>query len=81
MEPMGDDAIAENTHHHRNSSSSSDSSDDAAAAAHVLNLKHKIYRLFGREKPIHKLLGGGKRTWCLNIIHNIIHSIVDFACM
>uniref|UniRef100_A0A7N0UQI6 Reticulon-like protein n=1 Tax=Kalanchoe fedtschenkoi TaxID=63787 RepID=A0A7N0UQI6_KALFE len=22
--------------------------------------KHKIYRLFGREKPIHKVLGGGK---------------------
>ncbi|XP_047054641.1 reticulon-like protein B1 [Lolium rigidum] len=46
------------------SSSSSDSDDDkkkgsssssAAAAA-----KAKIYRLFGREKPVHAVLGGGK---------------------
>lgn len=24
--------------------------------------KANIYRLFGREKPLHKVLGGGKRT-------------------
>lgn len=43
------------------SDSSSDSEDDkikSAAAA----VKAKIYRLFGREKPVHKVLGGGKRT-------------------
>ncbi|KAK4431402.1 Reticulon-like protein B2 [Sesamum alatum] len=41
------------------SDSSSDSDDDkikSAAAA----VKAKIYRLFGREKPVHKVLGGGK---------------------
>ncbi|KAL2227011.1 UNVERIFIED_CONTAM: Reticulon-like protein B1 [Sesamum indicum] len=41
------------------SDSSSDSEDDkikSAAAA----VKAKIYRLFGREKPVHKVLGGGK---------------------
>jgi len=48
--------------HGDSSSSSSDSDDDkkgssssAAAAA-----KAKIYRLFGREKPVHAVLGGGK---------------------
>lgn len=24
-------------------------------------LKNKVWRLFGREKPVHKVLGGGKR--------------------
>ncbi|KAL8150411.1 hypothetical protein V2J09_020219 [Rumex salicifolius] len=37
-------------------SSSSDSDDDKPAPS----LKSKIYRLFGREKPVHKVLGGGK---------------------
>lgn len=38
-------------------SSSSDSDDDKAPSS---SLKTKIYRLFGREKPVHKVLGGGK---------------------
>lgn len=25
------------------------------------SLKNKVWRLFGREKPVHKVLGGGKR--------------------
>jgi hypothetical protein len=35
-------------------------SDSAAAAA--AEAKAKVFRLFGREQPIHKALGGGKRT-------------------
>ncbi|KAJ6820756.1 reticulon-like protein B4 [Iris pallida] len=48
--------------HRRDSSSSSDSDDDdkksgpSAASA----MKSKIRRLFGREQPVHKVLGGGK---------------------
>ncbi|KAM2281785.1 hypothetical protein COP2_043265 [Malus domestica] len=59
--------------HSHHSSSSSDSDDDkkskrAAAvktkvddkpSAHD-SVKSKIFRLFGREKPVHKVLGGGK---------------------
>ncbi|KAJ6687625.1 RETICULON-LIKE PROTEIN B7 [Salix koriyanagi] len=37
------------------SSSSSDSDDDKLDA-----VKSKVFRLFGREKPVHKVLGGGK---------------------
>lgn len=37
------------------SSSLSDSGDRTAS------LKSKAYRIFGREKPVHKVLGGGKR--------------------
>lgn len=63
MSAMGDDTdvrVAENTHHRRRSSSlSSSSSSDSDYSSAVV--KHKIYRLFGREKPIHKVLGGGKR--------------------
>ncbi|EOY23375.1 hypothetical protein QUC31_008223 [Theobroma cacao] len=40
------------------SSSSSDSDDDKPF--HADALKSKVYRLFGREKPIHHVLGAGK---------------------
>lgn len=49
--------IADKIHHH--DSSSSDSDDEKPAPS---SLKTKIYRLFGRDKPVHKVLGGGKRT-------------------
>lgn len=51
--------IAEKIHGHDDgsSSSSSDSDDDKKSAS----LKTKIYRLFGREQPLHKVFGGGKR--------------------
>lgn len=61
---------------HEDSSSSSSSSSDsesdkpkttspptptaAAAPAPASSVQAKIYRLFGREKPVHKVLGGGK---------------------
>nr|XP_043640130.1 reticulon-like protein B1 [Erigeron canadensis] len=38
------------------SSSSSDSDDDNKISA----IKSKVFRLFGREKPLHKVFGGGK---------------------
>ncbi|XP_073297754.1 reticulon-like protein B5 [Primulina huaijiensis] len=50
------DKITEKFHSHDSSSSSSSDSDndrDEKPAA-------KVYRLFGREKPVHKVLGGGK---------------------
>lgn len=39
--------------------SDSDGDDGIKSAASAV--KSKIYRLFGREKSIHKVLGGGKR--------------------
>lgn len=47
--------IAEKIHHH--DSSSSDSDDEKSS---ISSLKSKVFRLFGREKPVHKVLGGGK---------------------
>ncbi|CAG7861046.1 hypothetical protein BRARA_I01274 [Brassica rapa] len=47
--------IAEKIHGHDNSSSS-DSDDEKKASS----IKTKIFRLFGREKPVHKVFGGGK---------------------
>ncbi|EPS73616.1 hypothetical protein M569_01145, partial [Genlisea aurea] len=41
-------------------SSSSDSDNDRGVKAAASAAKAKIYRLFGREKPVHKVLGGGK---------------------
>jgi hypothetical protein len=49
--------ISEKIHGHDDSSSSSSDSDDDKNSA---SLKTKIYRLFGREQPLHKLFGGGK---------------------
>ena len=50
---------------HADSSSSSDSDDDKYSHADIL--KSKVYRLFGREKPLHQVLGAGKRTHNLNL--------------
>jgi hypothetical protein len=47
--------IADKIESHDSSSSSSDSEGEKASS-----LKAKVYRLFGREKPVHKVLGGGK---------------------
>ena len=45
--------------HDHDSSSSSDSDNEKTSASD--SLKSKVFRLFGREKPIHHVLGGGKR--------------------
>lgn len=50
--------IAEKIHHHDSSSSSESEYEKPDSPSAV---KAKIYRLFGREKPVHKVLGGGKR--------------------
>ncbi|CAI0402893.1 unnamed protein product [Linum tenue] len=55
------DKITEKIHGHDGSSSSSSSdSDDDSKPSKVDAVKSKIYRLFGRDKPVHKVLGGGK---------------------
>lgn len=58
------DKIAEKIHDH-DSSSSSDSEHEKPESPSAL--KAKIYRLFGREKPVHKVLGGGLRTFSSNL--------------
>lgn len=45
---------------HGSGSSSSDSDEDVDVKSAAAAVKAKIYRLFGREKPVHKVLGGGK---------------------
>lgn len=45
---------------HKDDSSSSDSDNEGKKSSPVSDVKDKIYRLFGREKPIHMVLGGGK---------------------
>lgn len=45
---------------HGSSSSSSSSDDDERKSGSSSSVKAKIYRLFGREKPVHSVLGGGK---------------------
>ncbi|XP_047962887.1 reticulon-like protein B2 [Salvia hispanica] len=52
------DKITEKLHDADSSSSDSDGDNDIKSAASTV--KSKIYRLFGREKPLHKVLGGGK---------------------
>lgn len=53
--------MTEKTHGHDSSSSSSES-DNEKSSHSPSSFKSKISRLFGREKPVHKVLGGGKRT-------------------
>ncbi|KAJ4728198.1 Reticulon-like protein [Melia azedarach] len=50
--------ISEKIHGHDSSSSSSDSDNDEPASQS--SVKAKIFRLFGRERPVHQVFGGGK---------------------
>ncbi|WCJ22687.1 Reticulon family protein [Euphorbia peplus] len=53
--------ISEKIHSHDSSSSSdSDSDSDKKKPSSPASVKAKIFRLFGREKPVHHVLGGGK---------------------
>lgn len=57
------DKISGKIHDHDSSSSSSDSDNNDKKEKKVsspTSLKNKVFRLFGREKPIHNVLGGGK---------------------
>ncbi|KAF2297881.1 hypothetical protein GH714_004861 [Hevea brasiliensis] len=57
------DKISEKIHSHDSSSSSSSDSDNdekSKSTSSQSSMKSKIYRMFGREKPVHKVLGGGK---------------------
>ena len=54
------DKISDKFHGGGDSSSSSSDSDDEKKGS-AAGVKAKIYRLFGREKPVHAVLGGGKR--------------------
>lgn len=68
------DKISEKIHHGGDSSSSSSSDDEddkkkkkkkKEEPSSPSSMKSKVYRLFGREQPVHKVLGGGKRTFLL----------------
>ncbi|CAM8978927.1 unnamed protein product [Rhodiola kirilowii] len=48
------DKISEKLHGH-------DSSSDSGEDEKTPSVKSKIFRLFEREKPFHKVFGGGKR--------------------
>ena len=50
--------IAEKIHDHVSSSSSD--SDNEKKTSSPSSLKSKVFRLFGREKPLHSVFGGGK---------------------
>lgn len=57
--------IADKIHFDRSSSSSDSDSEVKPAAAPEASpspVKARIWRLFGREKPVHHVFGGGKRT-------------------
>ena len=54
--------ISDKIHSHDDSSSSSSESEsEAVKPESPSTVKAKIFRLFGREKPVHQVLGGGKR--------------------
>ncbi|OAY62229.1 reticulon-like protein B5 [Manihot esculenta] len=52
--------ISEKIHGHDSSSSSDSDSDSERKSDSPSSVKAKIFRLFGREKPVHKVFGGGK---------------------
>lgn len=61
----GEESLMEKIAEKIHDSSSSDSDHEKPESPSAL--KAKIYRLFGREKPVHKVLGGGLRTFSFYI--------------
>lgn len=57
------------------SSSSSESEHEAKVKKTESTSKEKIHRLFGREKSVHKVFGGGKRTY-----YALMHTHVVILC-
>ncbi|KAM6564708.1 hypothetical protein CsatB_024706 [Cannabis sativa] len=54
--------ITEKIHGHGDSSSSSsDSASEQVKPESPSSVKTKIFRLFGRERPVHQVFGGGKQ--------------------
>lgn len=73
--------ITEKIHGHGSSSSSSSSSDsDSDDKSNVFDTaQSNIVRLFGREKPVHKVLGGGKRTLPLSLYMSLAELFYDLV--
>jgi hypothetical protein len=49
--------------HGGDSSDSDDEKKKTKGSSSAADMKAKIYRLFGRERPVHSVLGGGKRKF------------------
>lgn len=61
VEPKGETVLENITEKlHGDDSCTSDSDDDKKEESTIEAVKNKVYRILGRDKPIHKVLGGGK---------------------
>ncbi|KAG5558704.1 hypothetical protein RHGRI_008609 [Rhododendron griersonianum] len=60
--------ITEKFHDHDSSSSSSSDSENEKSSPSPSAVKPKIYRILGRERPLHKVLGGGKHPVSYNVL-------------
>ena len=65
-ESLVDKIVEKIPDHHDSLSSSSESKSDDKFNPYGF-AKAKVYRLFGREKLVHKVLGGGKRNLALSL--------------
>lgn len=72
--------IADKIHHH-DSSSSSDSEKEEEEKKTTSSMEAKVRRLFGRQQPVHKVLGGGKREFLLSIQHHSFLPPTNFQFM
>lgn len=66
--------IQEKVHHYRGSSSSSDSDNEKPSLAPKKN------RLFGRQQPVHTVLGGGKRNCVPTILPLWFNGFFNWKC-
>lgn len=71
--------LVEKIHRHDSSSSSSSDSDDDKKSPLSPSMKNKVFRLFGREKPVYKVLGGGKRMFLIFELNFFISFINDLT--
>lgn len=69
--------IVEKLHGH-GSASDSEGEKAEAASSSSSSVKAKVWRLFGREEPVHKVFGGGKREGSLR--GGSIYILVEDFC-
>lgn len=65
--------------HDHDSSSSSDSDNEKTSNSD--SLKSKVFRLFGREKPVHQVLGGGKRMRLLFELFSLLLIAINLCLL
>lgn len=79
------DKVEVTARHVRSASSSSSSSSSSGSDSDKKHSRSEMFHLFGRQKPVHSALGGGKRMYLISSHHFVVlakqHLYVPFGLL